>query len=82
MSNIKRIIVVVVIIVAVLLISSSFVGSNIMDRAIIIGLGVEAYCGSRKPGQQRRKSRDVQQDGIGKRAKRRSGYSAYSRANG
>lgn len=42
MSNIKRIIVVVVIIVAVLLISSSFVGSNIMDRAIIIGLGVDA----------------------------------------
>lgn len=44
MSDIKRTIIVIVIIVAVILVSSSFVGSNIMDRAIIIGLGVD-LCG-------------------------------------
>ena len=42
MSDIKRIIVIIAVIVVVILVSSSFVGNNIMDRAIIIGLGVDA----------------------------------------
>ena len=41
MSDIKRIITFLIVIVAVMLVASSFVGSNIMDRAIIIGLGVD-----------------------------------------
>ncbi len=41
MSNIKRIAVFVVIILFVVLVASSFVGSEILDRAIIIGLGVD-----------------------------------------
>lgn len=43
MSDIKRIIIVIVVIVAVIMVSSSFVGNNIMDRAIIIGLGVDLH---------------------------------------
>ena len=41
MSDIKRIITFLIVIVAVMLVASSFVGSNIGDRAIIIGLGVD-----------------------------------------
>ncbi|MCM1194350.1 MAG: Ger(x)C family spore germination C-terminal domain-containing protein [Firmicutes bacterium] len=41
MSDIKRIAIFIAVILAVLLLANSFVGSNIMDRAIIIGIGVD-----------------------------------------
>lgn len=41
MSDIKRIAILIAAIIAVVLVSSSFVGSDILDRAIIIGLGVD-----------------------------------------
>ena len=42
MSDIKRIAIFIVVIIAVVAVSTSFVGSDILDRAIIIGLGVDS----------------------------------------
>ena len=41
MDDIKRTAIVIAALAVLLLISSSFVGSNIMNRAIIIGVGVD-----------------------------------------
>lgn len=43
MSDIKRIAIFIAIIIVVVLVASSFVGSEILDRAIIIGMGVDSY---------------------------------------
>ena len=41
MSNVKRVAIFLVIIVVTLIIGSSFKGSNILDRSIILGLGID-----------------------------------------
>ncbi len=82
MDDIKRTAIVIAALAVLLLISSSFVGSNIMNRAIIIGVGVDKLeDGVRltaeivSPGNGSGTSRNVQQNSFRQRQKRGTGYS-------